>query len=92
LEDNAIEFLPKGRIVWILHLIDLLQDERLLIQKLGLDSLLVLRLLKTIIRMLLPAVLLTLPALLPVYYTAGKSGVVGLDKLSISNIQAHQEI
>ncbi|KAL4935831.1 hypothetical protein BDV06DRAFT_217130 [Aspergillus oleicola] len=92
LEDNGMEFLPKGWMVWIRHLIDLLQDERFLIPKLGLDSLLVLRLLKTIIKMLLPAALLTLPVLLPLYYTADRSGVVGLDKLSISNIQAGQEL
>ncbi|KAL4961370.1 putative DUF221 membrane protein [Aspergillus stella-maris] len=92
LEDNGIEFLPKGWIVWIRHLIDLLQDERFLIPKLGLDSLLVLRLLKTIIKMLLPAALLTLPVLLPLYYTADRSGVVDLDKLSISNIHAGQEL
>ncbi|KAL4862443.1 hypothetical protein BDV12DRAFT_190427 [Aspergillus spectabilis] len=89
-KDATIEFLPRGRIVWIRHLVKLLQDEEFLILKLGLDGFLVLRLLKTTIKMLTPAAVLTLPVLVPVYSTAGKDSVAGFDKLSISNIQADQ--
>jgi hypothetical protein len=65
-------------------------DEEFLVQKLGLDGYLALRLLKMAIIMLTPAMVLTLPVLVPVYLTAGKGGVAGFDKLSISNIQADQ--
>jgi hypothetical protein len=65
-------------------------DEEFLVQKLGLDGYLALRLLKTAIIILTPAMVLTLPVLVPVYLTAGKGDVAGFDKLSISNIQADQ--
>ncbi|KAL2783242.1 hypothetical protein BJX66DRAFT_349676 [Aspergillus keveii] len=90
LKDKTIEFLPRGRITWVRHLVQLVLDEEFLVQKLGLDGYLALRLLKTAIIMLTPAMVLTLPVLVPVYLTAGKGGVAGFDKLSISNIQADQ--
>ena len=90
LVDNGIDSLPRGRLLWIRHLHELLQNKSNLVKKHGIDCYLFLRLLQTALKISTSMTIGVLPILLPVNYTATESGVSGLDRFSIANIQSGQ--
>ncbi|KAB8227890.1 putative DUF221 membrane protein [Aspergillus alliaceus] len=90
LVDIDILPLPKGRVLWIKHIWELLKDDTKLIKKLGLDCYFFLRLLELAIKAFTPMTAIILPVLLPVNYTASSARIGGLDRFSISNIQRGQ--
>ncbi|KAB8242965.1 hypothetical protein BDV35DRAFT_399650 [Aspergillus flavus] len=87
LVDKGVDALPKGRIVWVSHLRNLLRDEAFITEKYGLDCYFFLRLLQLALKILATIAIVNLPILLPVNYTSGSIRVSGIDKLSISNIE-----
>ncbi|RAL06473.1 putative DUF221 membrane protein [Aspergillus homomorphus CBS 101889] len=89
IDDPAIEPLPRG-ISWLRKLRTVTEDSNTVQIKHGLESYLVLRFLQVAFKILAVPSLFVLPALLPVYYTAGHAAVTGLDQLSISNVQQGQ--
>jgi hypothetical protein len=90
LVDIDILQLPKGRVLWIKHIWELLKDDTKLIEKLGLDCYFFLRLLQLAIKAFTPMTVIILPVLLPVNYTASSARIGGLDRFSISNVQRGQ--
>lgn len=91
LTDNGIESLPRGRLLWIRRLHDLLQNKPNLVNRHGLDCYLFLRLLQTALKCFASMTIMVLPILLPVNYTATKNSIGGLDRFSIANIQNGQD-
>ncbi|PYH75622.1 DUF221 membrane protein [Aspergillus uvarum CBS 121591] len=89
IDDPTIEPLPRG-ISWLRKLRTVTEDSNTLQINHGLDSYLVLRFLQVAFKILTVPSIFVLPALLPVYYTAGHAAVTGLDQLSISNVQQGQ--
>ena len=88
--DNDVEALPTGRVFWIHHLRQLLQDKSELINKYGLDCYFFLRFLQMALKLFASMTIVVLPILLPVNYTASSNSLRGLDKLTIANIQVRQ--
>lgn len=91
LTDNDIESLPRGRLIWICRLHELLQNKSNLVNKHGLDCYFFLRLLQTALKISTSMTIMVLPILLPVNCTTTKSSISGLDRFSIANIQDGQD-
>lgn len=91
LTDNGIKSLPRGCLLWIHRLHDLLQNKPNLVNRHGLDCYLFLQLLQTALKIFTLMTIMVLLILLPVNYTVTKNSISGFDRFSIANIQNRQD-